>query len=192
MRNISSHQCNGDWRHSHSHEHRAAKQICGLYIQDTGPPARVCLPADGQALCRHLLTSERLRRYIWVYTYVIHPMFKFFLPCVWAEDYSNSLTILKVNELIKNTKFWLSTKNQSKSMRRLSEMSISENGPLLHQADPISKRAMNNYWKGGPWHFIWRYGIYLFFYTPYLRNSLSCPVPQLQKMSGKWTRFFLW
>ncbi len=37
----------------------------------------------------------------------------------------------------------------------LQEMSIAENGPLLHQADPILRRAMSKYW-GGPWHFVRR------------------------------------
>ena len=41
----------------------------------------------------------------------------------------------------------------------LEEMSLSENGPLLHQAESILKRAMDNYWKGGPWHFKWSYNI---------------------------------
>ena len=37
-------------------------------------------------------------------------------------------------------------------------MSIAENGPLLHQADPILRRAMNKYWDGRPWHFIRKTG----------------------------------
>ena len=37
-------------------------------------------------------------------------------------------------------------------------MSIAENGPLLHQTDPILRRAMNKYWDGRLWHFIRKTG----------------------------------
>ena len=41
----------------------------------------------------------------------------------------------------------------------LEEMLIAENGPLVHHADPILRRAMDKYWKNkdikhGKWHFV--------------------------------------
>lgn len=38
------------------------------------------------------------------------------------------------------------------------EMSLAENEPLLHQADPILLRAMNKYWDERPWHFVRKTG----------------------------------
>ena len=64
-----------------------------------------------------------------------------------------------VESLVSRYEKHYSSSRQMTEEHTLEEMSIAENGPLLHQADPILKRAMNNYWKGGPWHFIRRYDI---------------------------------
>ena len=63
-----------------------------------------------------------------------------------------------VESLVSRYEKYFHSLRQMDEDHTLQEISIAENALLLHQANPILRRAMNKYWDGRPWHFIRKTG----------------------------------
>ena len=65
-----------------------------------------------------------------------------------------------VESLVSRYENHYTSSRQMSEDHALEEMTIAENGPLLHHADSLLKRAMNRYWtentRDGRWHFLRR------------------------------------
>ena len=59
-----------------------------------------------------------------------------------------------VERLVSRYEKYFKSLRQMDEDHTLQEISIAENALLLHQANPILRRAMNKYWDGRPWLFI--------------------------------------
>ena len=110
-------------------------------------------------LDRSILKNKELIQKIWGKD--INPTFssvRVILHCICAAAVKVSVESV-VESLVSRYEHHFSSSRQPLEEHALNEMVIAENGPLLHHADRILERSMNEYWKvhnsvDGSWHFL--------------------------------------